>query len=48
VVLLHGFPASSFMFRELLADLSDEYRLVPPTTSASASPTRRRSTTSRR
>ena len=30
LVLLHGFPASSFMFRELLADLSDEYHLVAP------------------
>ena len=30
LVLLHGFPASSFMFRELLADLSDDYHLVAP------------------
>ena len=30
LVLLHGFPASSFMFRDLLADLSDEYHLVAP------------------
>ena len=30
LVLLHGFPASSFMFRELLAELSDEYHLVAP------------------
>jgi pimeloyl-ACP methyl ester carboxylesterase len=30
VVLLHGFPASSFMFRELIADLSDAYHLVAP------------------
>ena len=30
LVLLHGFPASSFMFRELLADLADEYHLVAP------------------
>lgn len=30
VVLLHGFPASSFMYRELIADLSDRYHLVAP------------------
>jgi pimeloyl-ACP methyl ester carboxylesterase len=30
VVLLHGFPASSFMFRDLMADLSDAYHLVAP------------------
>ena len=30
LVLLHGFPASSFMFRELLADLADRYHLVAP------------------
>jgi pimeloyl-ACP methyl ester carboxylesterase len=30
LVLLHGFPASSFMFRELLAGLADRYHLVAP------------------
>ncbi len=30
LVLLHGFPASSFMFRELIADLSDAFHLVAP------------------
>jgi pimeloyl-ACP methyl ester carboxylesterase len=30
LVLLHGFPASSFMFRELMADLADTYHLVAP------------------
>lgn len=30
LVLLHGFPASSFMFRELIVDLADEYHLVAP------------------
>jgi pimeloyl-ACP methyl ester carboxylesterase len=30
LVLLHGFPASSFMFRELIAELADEYHLVAP------------------
>jgi pimeloyl-ACP methyl ester carboxylesterase len=28
VVLLQGFPASSFMFRELMSDLADAYHLV--------------------
>ncbi len=32
VVLLHGFPASSFMFRDLIAALSDRYYVVAPTT----------------
>jgi pimeloyl-ACP methyl ester carboxylesterase len=30
VVLLHGFPSSSFMFRELMVALADEYYLVAP------------------
>ena len=30
VVLLHGFPASSFMFRELIPELADRYRVVAP------------------
>lgn len=30
VVLLHGFPSSSFMFRELIAELADRYHLVAP------------------
>lgn len=30
LVLLHGFPASSFMFRELMAALADTYHLVAP------------------
>lgn len=30
LVLLHGFPASSHMFRNLIAALSDEYHLVAP------------------
>ena len=30
LVLLHGFPASSFMYRELMAELSDSYHLVAP------------------
>jgi pimeloyl-ACP methyl ester carboxylesterase len=30
VLLLHGFPASSFMFRELIARLADHYRVIAP------------------
>ena len=30
VVLLHGFPASSFMFRELIPRLADDYRVIAP------------------
>src|SRR5260370_4825999 len=30
VVLLHGFPSSSHMFRELITRLSDKYHVVSP------------------
>jgi pimeloyl-ACP methyl ester carboxylesterase len=30
LVLLHGFPASSFMFRELITALADGYHLIAP------------------
>lgn len=30
VLLLHGFPTSSHMFRDLIAELADEYHLVAP------------------
>ena len=30
VLLLHGFPASSFMFRELIPRLADSYRVIAP------------------
>lgn len=30
ILLLHGFPASSFMFRELMARLADRFHLVAP------------------
>lgn len=30
IVLLHGFPSSSHQYRELLADLSDDYYLIAP------------------
>ena len=30
VVLLHGFPASSFMFRNLIPQLADRYRVLAP------------------
>ena len=30
VLLLHGFPASSFMFRDLIPRLADRYRVIAP------------------
>jgi pimeloyl-ACP methyl ester carboxylesterase len=30
VLLLHGFPASSFMFRELIPHLASDYRVIAP------------------
>jgi pimeloyl-ACP methyl ester carboxylesterase len=30
VLLLHGFPASSFMFRDLISRLADQYRVIAP------------------
>src|SRR5882672_9809897 len=30
LLLLHGFPASSFMYRELIERLSDQFHLVAP------------------
>lgn len=30
VLLLHGFPTSSFMFRELIPHLADEHRVIAP------------------
>lgn len=30
VLLLHGFPASSFMFRDMIPRLADEYRVIAP------------------
>src|SRR5277367_3550591 len=30
VLLLHGFPSSSFMFRELIPRLADKYRVIAP------------------
>jgi pimeloyl-ACP methyl ester carboxylesterase len=30
VLLLHGFPTSSFMFRELIPRLADDYRVIAP------------------
>ncbi len=31
IVLLHGFPTSSFMFRNLIPELADRYRRNRPT-----------------
>ncbi|GAY15703.1 alpha/beta fold hydrolase [Mycobacterium sp. shizuoka-1] len=30
IVLLHGFPTSSFMFRQLIPQLADRYRVIAP------------------
>ncbi len=30
LLLLHGFPSSSHMFRDLIADLADDFHLVAP------------------
>lgn len=30
LLLLHGFPASSFMFRDLLTELSDDFHVIAP------------------
>ena len=30
VLLLHGFPSSSHMFRELMPELADEFHLIAP------------------
>lgn len=30
ILLLHGFPASSFMYRDLMTRLSDKFRLIAP------------------
>jgi len=30
IVLLHGFPTSSFMFRELIPRLANDYRVIAP------------------
>src|ERR1700722_14160011 len=30
ILLLHGFPASSFQFRELMPRLADRYRVIAP------------------
>ncbi|MBO3700623.1 alpha/beta fold hydrolase [Roseivirga sp. E12] len=30
IILLHGYPTSSYMFRNLIRDLSDDYHLVAP------------------
>jgi pimeloyl-ACP methyl ester carboxylesterase len=30
VLLLHGFPASSFMYRDLITQLADRYRVIAP------------------
>ena len=46
VVLLHGTPASSHMYRNLIPALADRYTSSRPTTQASATPSARASTSS--
>jgi hypothetical protein len=46
VLLLHGFPSSSHMFRDLIPDLAAQYHVIARTIRASAIPARRRSTSS--
>ena len=38
MVLLHGFPASSFMFREVTPAAAGRYHLITPTTGLRACP----------
>ena len=42
ILLLHGLPTSSQMFRDLMPALADRFHLSRPTMSASAIPTRPR------
>src|SRR5690606_26521369 len=30
ILLLHGFPSSSHMYRDIMADLADDFHLVAP------------------
>jgi len=46
IVLLHGFPTSSFSFRDLIPILAERYHVIAPTIWGSASPTRHRSRSS--
>ena len=38
ILLLHGFPSSSHMFRELMPDLADEYLLITTMSASQAAP----------
>jgi pimeloyl-ACP methyl ester carboxylesterase len=42
ILLLHGFPTSSHMFRELIPTLAERYFVIAPDLPASATPSRRR------
>ena len=46
VLLLHGFPTSSQMFRKLIPALADQYHLIAPDYPASATARCRRATSS--
>ncbi len=47
LLLLHGNPTWSFLYREVIKGLRDRFRCIPPTTPASASPGRRPATATR-
>jgi pimeloyl-ACP methyl ester carboxylesterase len=46
VLLLHGFPTSSHMFRELIPELAEHYRVVAPDLPGSEIPGHRRAAVS--
>jgi pimeloyl-ACP methyl ester carboxylesterase len=46
ILLLHGFPTSSHMFRDLIPLLADHYHVIAPTSPASATPFHRRTASS--
>ena len=46
VLLLHGFPSSSHMFRNLIPMLADKYHVLPQTSQDMAKAQHRRSTIS--
>ena len=45
ILLLHGFPTSSFQYRELIPRLADEYRVIAPDLPGFASPRSRNNAT---
>ena len=47
LLMLHGFAGSSFMFRDLIAQLADRYRLIAPDYRPLVLPRRQRAATTR-